>query len=759
MKRAALLGILVCFQLACSKSPQSYVAKGDRLQAAGKYADAEIEYRKSAAKDPKFAEGYYRLGRLEYRLGHGAEALDDLQRAVDFAPGNDAYAVELASVAIEAYQVMPARKKLYDEAAQEADVLLKKDPNSFEGLRLRGDVLVVDRKYEEALDSFRRANAIRPNDPDVVRALAQVLFQQKQDREGEELLQHFLARRKDSQAYELLEAHYVRAQRPADAEALLRAEVAARPKDAHPRLELASLERTAGRNREMSQELEQILGDRADFPEGHAAVGDFYVGYREWDAALTQYRAGMHDSAHKDMYLARAEHALEMLGKREEAIAALNEMLKANPKDPAVRFQRAVLLRESQNTSEQDLAGTDLKALAEQYPQNDAVQYNLALWYWRHRDATAAWQAARRSAELRKDYAGPRLLEAQIAQSLQQYSAALESANEVLALDPNNFDARLLRAAAWVGSKSYRDAESELNALSKQQTNSKEVELLSAALAAGEKDYSKAETLYRRLYQPGSTDLRPLQGLLELCVVEHQPGKAQALLESELKLQPDSRPLRLMLAAEAEQEGKFDVAGEQYRWMESKDPKSPQPYFALGELYQKQGATKAALASYEKAAALAPGDTKILSATAVLESDSGQAQQAIPMLKRQLVLDPNNDTAMNNLAFDLADTGTDLDQALSLAQKVARKFPDSPAVLDTLGWVYTKRGLNRPAIQVLRALVAKYPQEPAYRYHLAVALLQDKQTSDAKRELLAAMDTHPAKDLSSRIQESLSQAR
>jgi hypothetical protein len=38
---------------------------------------------------------------------------------------------------------------------------------------------------------------------------------------------------------------------------------------------------------------------------------------------------------------------------------------------------------------------------------------------------------------------------------------------------------------------------------------------------------------------------------------------------------------------------------------------------------------------------------------------------------------------------------------------------------------------------------------------LAVALLQDKQTSDAKRELLAALSQHPPKELSGKIQENL----
>src|ERR1700735_4298039 len=133
MKRFAWIGVVVCLQGACNKSPQSYLERGNKSMAAGKYADAELQFRQSISKDPKFAEGYYRLGLVEYKLHHGGEALDDFQRALDFDPGNDRYAIERANLSIEAYQGMPqatpARNKLYDQAAQEADLLLKKDPN------------------------------------------------------------------------------------------------------------------------------------------------------------------------------------------------------------------------------------------------------------------------------------------------------------------------------------------------------------------------------------------------------------------------------------------------------------------------------------------------------------------------------------------------------------------------------------------------------------------------------------------------------
>jgi tetratricopeptide (TPR) repeat protein len=333
----------------------------------------------------------------------------------------------------------------------------------------------------------------------------------------------------------------------------------------------------------------------------------------------------------------------------------------------------------------------------------------------------------------------------------------LRTAGDVLALDPSNVAARFLRVAALIDGKLYREAQSELDALSKLQPNSPDVELERARLAEAKKDSAKAEALYQRTYRPGSADLRPLEGLLQVYSVERHLEKADKLVTDELKRQPDSPGVRRLAAGVATEEGKFDVAMEQYRWLQSKDPKSAQTYSAMGDLYQRQRATDNALASYEKASELEPNDSKTWGTLAILASQSGRTKQAIAALDRQLALEPGDAAAMNNLAFNLAETGQDLERALNLAETVARKYPNNPAVLDTLGWVYVKRGLNQSAIQVLRGLVEKNPSEPAYRYHLGVALLHDKQTGDAKKELLAAQSEHPDKDLAGKIDEDLKQ--
>jgi tetratricopeptide (TPR) repeat protein len=750
--------VLAVLQLGCSRAPQWYVERGNRLAAAGKYAAAEIEYRHSIQDAPNFAEGYYRLGLLEYQLRHGDQALNALEQAVSRDPKNDRYGIELASMAIEAFQLVPTRANLYKIASDEADHLLKENPNSFDGLRLRGDVLVADRRYADAEAEFQRANQIKPNNPDLVLALIQTLMAEHKDLSAEQLAQQFLAARKDyPPIYDTLSKHYAQTERVPDAEHLLQAEIAALPKYAPARLQLAKLYQSSGREQEMSQVLGSVIADRTAFPSGAMLVGDFYADSGRWENALAQYRTGLEHAVEADKagYHTKIERALEALGKRQEALGEVQEVLRTNPQDEEMRLRHASLLGQSADAKDRDAARDELKSLASEHPDNAAVHYNLALSYWVRGQASPAWREATRSAQLAKNYTAPRLLLADIALRTYNAAAAMEAAQEVLTLDPDNPAARLARAEALIQRRSYGPAASELEALSKLQPNSEAVELVAAELAAAQNKYDRAEELYRRVYHPGSQDLVPLDSLVRLYVQEGEPEKAETLLDAELKQHPDSRPVRMLLASVAAGESKFDLALQQYRWLAAKEPQSAQAYAAQGDLFRREGKTEEAIASFQKASTLAPGDAKIWNAVAVLESDRGRPQQAIQALDRELALDPHNATAMNNLAFNLAETGQDLDRALSLAEAVARKFPAEPGVLDTLGWVYAKRGLDQSAIRILSTLVKKYPKQPAYHYHLGVVLLDAKQTTAGKRELLAALSEHPPGALSDKIQDQL----
>jgi tetratricopeptide (TPR) repeat protein len=440
-------------------------------------------------------------------------------------------------------------------------------------------------------------------------------------------------------------------------------------------------------------------------------------------------------------------------GKRDDAILRLGDILKTFPDDLDSRTARAILLRETNDPKRLDFAISEMNAILAKAPNDEIVRYNLGVAYLAKGDGANAKANLTQSAQRRKDYLAPRLALAELAQGTGNYAEATRMANEVLAIDPSNADARLWHAAGLLGSKAYEQARREFDALLRENPASVNVNLHVAVLDTAEKRYRDAETRFLKMYKPGQPDLRPVEGLVQLYVAQRQFDKALKLLEDELKKAPDSRPLHLLMAATAVQAGKLDLASSQYEWLRSDDPKSGLAYASLGDIYGLKGDLKSALESYQKARELAPNDSRIIAMVAFLESTSGQDSEAIVNLRKQLAIDPENAVAMNNLAFALAETGTDLDQALSMAEKAQRKIPNNPGISDTLAWVYARKGLNDSAIQILTGLVKKYPDQPAFRYHLGVALLQKGQTAAAKAEFVISLSKNPPKAMAEKVKQ------
>jgi len=751
---------LTCWQIGCSHSAQSYLDRGNHYYAAGKYEDAALNYRNSIQRSPNLAEAHYRLAIALEAEGQAAEAFSELRRAMTAAPEREDIRVELADLALRSYSVSPQKPQaLYDQVSSTADYLLKKNPNSFDGLRLRGDILAVDGKLDEALATFQKANQIKSLDPQLVLPMIQVELRLNQVGEAEAFAKQFFGVHKDSGGvYDALLSYYIQAKRTSDAETLLKTKIANMPKDSGPVLQLAAFYHQLQRDQEMTQALLTVANDPKSFPRGHAAVGDFYASIGKLEDAVREYQAGIASNPKDKMsYQKKMARVLTMQGKRDEAVEQLTQVLKEYPDDLDSRLARAIILRESNNDPKKlDWAISELNALIQIAPNDEIAHYNLGLAYQSKGDSKAARGQFVESARLRPTYIAPRKTLAEMDQRERNYPETIRLSNEILAINPDDADAQLLHAGALLGTKAYQQARNELGALLRQHPTSMNVNLLLAVLDTEEKKYHDAEARYHQLYKPGEKDLRPLEGSIQVYMAEKQPDKAVALLEQELKQSPDSRPVHLLSAAAATAAGKLDFAMQQYQWLQANDPTSPEVYESLGNFYQLKGDLNSALASYQKARELVPNDPKVLAMIAFLQNASGKEVDAIGNLQKQLAMDPQNTIAMNNLAFMLADTSTDLDRALTLAQTAQRKAPNNPGIADTVGWVYVKKGLNDSAIQIFNALVKKYPDEASFRYHLGVALLQKGQTTQAKSEFVIGLSKNPPKEMAEKIKQILS---
>ena len=142
----------------------------------------------------------------------------------------------------------------------------------------------------------------------------------------------------------------------------------------------------------------------------------------------------------------------------------------------------------------------------------------------------------------------------------------------------------------------------------------------------------------------------------------------------------------------------------------------------IGETYRRKGDAGAAVASLTRASELLPDQPVVLGTLALVLDGSGKKEEAEQAYRGTLQLDPDNATAMNNLAFLLAERGEDLDQALGFARRARELMPEDPDMIDTAGWVQFKRKRTDEAIGLFADALGKDPGNEGYRQHLLLAL-------------------------------------
>ena len=251
--------VLTLLGCACSIAPTQYVERGNKFQASGNYAEAELNYRKAIQKDPQLGEAYYRLGTLQMRLQRPEDARASFVTAQRLLPLRRDIAVALADASFASYLRNPRSTVYYNDVVNSGARFLKEDPTSFDGLRLNGYVAMFDRHYPEAIDLLKAADVVKPMQEDVVYALVECLIEEGRGAEGEKLGQSLISADKSyAPIYEILYRYYVSEKRLTEAEAILNQKVTNNPDSAVYRLELASHYARLGNETGVKQVIQQM---------------------------------------------------------------------------------------------------------------------------------------------------------------------------------------------------------------------------------------------------------------------------------------------------------------------------------------------------------------------------------------------------------------------------------------------------------------------------------------------------------------------
>jgi tetratricopeptide (TPR) repeat protein len=761
MKRVVCVCILVASLAAfsgCGLSKQAYVAKGNALFAAGKYEDASLNYRKAIQKDPNFGEAYYGLGMTAVKSNQSLLAFEALHHAVQLLPENLETKEQFGDVCLSFYLADTSHPQaLYTQIRKISDELLAKNGNSYEGLLLKGYMAASDRKLPDAIESLQKALYVNPSNPGVVTELVKLLIQNGQTEEGQKLAMDLIARQKTSYGpvYDLLYGFYMDTNRASEAENILQAKVKNNPKQADYLVQLAQHYNRLQKPVEMQATLRRLLDDPANFPKARLQVGDFYMGLRDFSAAIRYYQSGLDanpEAATKLAYQKRSVVALLGMGNKEDAGRLAAQVVKENPADNEALHLHAGILVDSGKRENADAAVRELRILVAQ-KADAGLLLQLGQAYRLKGDWNAARDQFMESLRRRKDLTAARYQLAEVSLIQQRPADAIEQAEQILALRPNDRRARLLRTAGWISSGNGTPARGELSQLIKELPRDTEPQLQLGLLEIAEHKFADAIDILSK-YR-GSRDARVFNGLATAYLHLQQYDNARAALAEGLKNAPDSPMLLERLADTEALAGHYDLAIDQLQKLLAADPKSVNLHRRMAEVYELKGDLASEIANYRQASELAPNDLAAGLSLADTLARAGRTNEARAEFQRVVKAHPDNAPALNNAAFFLADTGGDLDEALRLAKHALEKVPGQPGFSDTVGYIYLKKGLNDSAVLTFTNLARKYPHA-IFHYHLGLALYMKGEKAAARKELQSALASgHPSTEDKARIHELL----
>ena len=734
----------------------TYIAQED-------YGEARRILDELLAADPDFAQGWRASASLHLSGGDAESAVQDFERAVELSAGADdtenraqalgglieahlaAGDTAAAKAAVEqlrsltggnvASRYLAARVAYLEEdldtAQTELQQVLKAAPEYRPAQLLLGAVHLRKGNLGQAEMHLSAVVAAAPASANARRLLAETRLRQDRAEEAQEVLRPLLGGEdRDAATLNLAVRASLEAGDYDNAIAYLTQAAESAPDDPAIQLDLAAAYLAAGEAEQAEsiiRSLPEEAGDasyRRDFLQVMAPLrrGDPTTAMQEAETMLERWP----DDARVRNLIGGVALSMDRLDEAREHFLAAQKIA---PEDIAAYINVARI-----DTREGNLEAAREQYLAalEQRPESSRLMVALAQLEARmaNRDAAVDWLEKARQADA--DALAPRALLSRFYVAEDEFEAARQVAQEAVALNAANAELQNLLGLAHQGLGDNADAYAAFERAAK--------------LAPDEQTYS-----------------------INKARAEMALGDA-ATAEETLRAAGGDNPANLrtasMVAITRARQGDIDAALEIADSLQARHPEDAVPFALEGELLASRQDYSGAAAAYEQALALRPGDRRLAlrafraraqvglsDAAAPLRSylngqpddtgvrlvlaqhyqTSGDGQRAISEYERILESEPENFVALNNLAWEYAQTGNP--RAESIARRAWELRPDNGSVADTLGWIQVQNGNLEEGIPMLRRAVELSSGRAQVKYHLAAALASVGEPAEARRLL------------------------
>ena len=712
---------------------QQFLESGNRYFDEKKYGEAIVAYQNALREDPRLGETRYKLAQAYENMGDGPRAFGQYIRAADLLPDNSEVQLKAASFQL--------RARRFEDAKTRVERVLTREPNNVSaqtmlgvalaGLRdLPGAIAEIEQAIamdpsrglsytnlaflkaaqgdrEQAGIAFRKAVELDPKSVDAQMALAQFQWTTGDVRGSEETFKVALAIDPTHPlANRALAALYVSSRRAPEAEVYLR-----------------------------------VIANQGP-PDGKIALADYYIQLNRLDDARAVLTPLVGEGSARIVTTAETRLAqIEYAEKRSSAAhAMLDKVLARNPNNSSVLQIKAQWLIAEGKTEEAFQRAT--KAVAAD-SQSATAHFLLGTLQAARRDPAGATQSFTEVLRLNPNATAAQLELSRLNLARGDSANAVQFAEEVLTSAPASAQARFALVRALLARRDTDRAQIEIGTLVKQYPDAAPVHALNGSLRLLKADAAGARAAYERALTLDPTSMEALRGITGLDLAQKRMAAAQARVDARLAAQPD-RPELLVLAARLSLANRDFAKTEQtLRRVIQLDPSNTQGFRLLAQTYFAQRRLDAAQTEFEGMIRRNPKDLSAHTMAAIILSAQNKNSEAMARYEEALRIDPNAAIPANNLAYLYANSGENLDRALSLAQAAVRALPDNPEVRDTLGWVYYRRDVQSLAIGAFEESIAKDPDNPAYHYHLGLAYTKSGNLVGARRSLQTALKLKP----------------
>jgi len=397
------------------------------------------------------------------------------------------------------------------------------------------------------------------------------------------------------------------------------------------------------------------------------------------------------------------------------AISQYREIVKYDPENQDARLKLATLFIRSKDY---DSAMKHLSILIEEDPELLIAHYYVGRINLERDTFRLAEKAYRRALEINPEFL-PALFDlAVVYGKTEKLDQAIACYQTIVGISPTNTSARerLISLYYKTGQKAAAEqaiAEMEKN-ISPGDRERKKLGFI--YLKYGKLEQSIAELTSVVSAFPEDQEARYYLGA---ALEEH--GDFDAAYEHLSLLGPESNYFvhaRIRMAYILQGQGKIDEAIELLRGTIDLEEGNPRLYLMLSTLYEGREEYHSALNVLNEGLAYDAKDTDLLYRTGIVLDKLERNKECLEHMEKILTIDPTHADALNYIGYTYADQGIHLDKAQELIEKALKYKPESGYILDSLGWVYFRKGLYDKALIKLNRAVELTPDDPVINEHL-----------------------------------------